>query len=246
MITGTFIVQLIAHDPFAKMDRLSVMNTAELDANGGFLRHHTGLLPESVLPPLDHSGGIGKTKELLLYNPGSERAPLTIEVAGDVGDGGLLIVNRTTNQRCQIVKLTKQLTTQAGAVLAVDSEHGRTVLLRQGATTLAYAHHDDGYIMLEGASPIDRDLVFRYTGGSRRAACDQQLRTDMIGKYVYLHAKWIRIASLVDDHTAGVDFTFQHSGTETTNVVRMNEIVLTTAAGLTLDKLRFSYAPRFA
>lgn len=245
-VTGTFTVHLIAHDPFAKMGKLSITDLAELEANSGFLRYHTGLLPADIMPPLDHSGTIGKTKELLLYNPGSERTPLTIEAAGDVGDDGLLLVNRTTGQRCRIVKLTKQATTQAGAVLSLDGEHGRTVLVHSGVATPAYAYHDEGYIALEGASPIDRDLVFRYVGGSRRATCDQSLHADVVGRYVHLHAGWRHITSLVNDHTIGVDFTFQHSGTETSAVVCMNEMVLTTASGLTLDTLRFSYVPRYA
>lgn len=88
-ISGTFTATFVAHDPFAKMDRISVDDPADLEANGGFLRDHTGLLPTGIMPKLDYSGTIGKTTELLLYNPGSERTGLTIEVAGDVGEAGL-------------------------------------------------------------------------------------------------------------------------------------------------------------
>lgn len=244
-ISGMFTVTLIAHDPFAKMDRISVDDLADLNANGGFLRDHTGLLTSGIMPKLDYSGAIGKTTELLLYNPGSERAGLMIEVAGDVGESGLLVVNRTTGQRCRIVKLTKALTTGAGATLIVDADHGRTKLQSNGASTLAFPYHDDGYIQLEGASPVDRDLVFHYAGGERKVRCDQVLRGDMIGKYIHLNARWVRIAALQDEHTASVDFTFLHSGTEISTVARMNEIILTTESGLTLDTLRFSYLPRY-
>lgn len=115
-----------------------------------------------------------------------------------------------------------------------------------GAKTLAFAFHDEGYIQLEGSGTIDRDPTFQYLGGERKVRCGRLLRADMVGKYIHLHANWMRIAALEDEHTASVDFTFMYSGKEASPVVRMNEIVLTTGSGLTMDALRFSYLPRFA
>lgn len=244
-ISGTFTLSLIAHDPLARMDIVSVDDPALLEEDNGFLRNHTGLLPTSMLPPLDHSGAVGKTKQFLLYNPGNERTPLGIHVAGDVGEDGLLVHSRNTGQRCKIVKLTKALTTSVGAYLDVDAERGRTALMRNGAATLAYMYHDLGYIELIGASPIDRDLTFTYSKNERKAICKQPLRVDMVGRYAYLQNRWVLITAITDDNTMSVDYTFGQNGMETACVAAMNEIVLTTASGLTLDMLKFTYQPRY-
>ena len=57
----------------------------------------TGILPRSMMP-----GRISAdSKTVLVYNPGTERTPTIIRLAGDVGEG-LLIRNHTTEQRCRI------------------------------------------------------------------------------------------------------------------------------------------------
>ena len=243
--SGTFMVRMTAHQPFAHMDRIGVDDAAELDANGSFLRDNTGMLPLHILPTLDHSGPIGQTKTLL-YNPGNERAYLNVRVAGDVGADGLLIYNRNTDQRCRIVNLTAAETVDIDTHLEIDAERGQVHTVRHGARTLAYPYHDEGYIQLEGAHPIERDVSFSYTGNEREVRADRPFRFDHVGKYVYLHAQWVMITSIVDLHTARVDFTFSHSGTEESDVVTMNEIVLTGSTGLTLPRLEFSYVPLFS
>lgn len=66
----------------------------------------------------------------------------------------------------------------------------------------------------------------------------------MLGKYVYLHGQWVQLENMLSAGTASVNITFQHGGTETTNVARMNELVIT-SAGISLSHLVFSYMPRY-
>jgi len=244
--SGTFMVRMTAHQPFAHMDPIGVEDAAELDANGGFLRDNTGMLLMHILPPLDHSGPIGQTKTLLLYNPGNERAYLNVYAAGDVGADGLLIYNRNTDQRCRIVNLTAAETVDIDTHLEIDAEHGKVYTVRYGAKTLAFPYHDEGYIQLEGAHPIERDVSFSYVGNEREIRADRPFRLDHVGKYVYLHAQWVKITSVKDLYTARVDFTFSHSGVQTSSIVTMNEIVLTGAARMTLPRLEFGYVPLFS
>lgn len=243
---GTFMVTMTAHHSFAHMERIGVEDAAMLDANQGFLRNHTGMLPMSIVPALNHSGLIGQTKTLLLYNPGNERVYLNIVAAGDVCENGLLIYNRNTDQRCKIIHITKAETVDIDAHLEIDAEHGKVYMVRYGAKTLAFPYHDEGYIQLEGAHPIERDIAFSYIGNEREIHSDKPFRLDHVGKYVYLHAGWIRINSVKSLNTATVDFTFSHSGMEISDIVTMNEIVLTGSPGLTLDHLLFDYRPLFS
>lgn len=235
---------MTADDPFAKMERMTVDSETELLENDSFLYKHTGLLAADVMPTLDHSGAVPQSKTILLHNPGSERCSLNIQIAGTVGDAGLRLYNRTTGQRCAIINLTAAETTEIDTHLEIDAEHGRVCLVRDGARTLAFPHHDDGYIQLAGAFPIDRDLVFQYEAGERKATCDK-LRPDMVGKHAYLHGRWVQIEGLLDTNMVSVNFTFQHGGTEISNVVRMNEIVVT-SGGINLPRFTFSYAPRYS
>lgn len=243
--SGTFLLTMTAHQPFAHMDDIGVQDESDLDANHGFLRKHTGFLPLHILPTLDHSGLIGESKTLLLYNPGNERAFLNIRAAGNVGEDGLLIYNRTTDQRCTIVHMTKAVTTDIDTHVEIDAAHGKVYTVRNGIKTLGYPYHDEGYIQLAAAHPIERGISFHYDGNEREIISDRPFRLDHVGKYVYLHAGWVKINSIKDLYTATVDFMFTHSGTETSNIVTMNEIVLTGSTGLALDRLAFDYSPLF-
>lgn len=165
-------------------------------------------------------------------------------VAGNVGDQGLLLYNRTTKQRCKIINLTTEATADIGARLLVDATRGRVSIVRDGAETLAFAYHDEGYIQLEGAFPIARNLTFRYAASERKCTCDDLLYPEMEGWYVNLSGQWIRISKVVDAHTASVEYTFPHDSIEVSQVVRMNEIVLT-SGGIQLPTLRFQYTARY-
>lgn len=145
-LAGSFTIQMMADEPFARMDKLSVASAEELLADDGYLYKHTGLLPETIMPPLDHNGAIPQNKTILLYNPGSERCPLNISVAGTVGDAGLNLFNRTTGQRCSIINLTAAETTDVNICLEIDAEYGRVSLVRDGMGQLAFPYHDEGYI----------------------------------------------------------------------------------------------------
>ena len=129
--------------------------------------------------------------------------------------------------------------------LEIDAEQGTVYTVRYGAKTLAFPYHDEGYVQLEGARPIERDVVFSFDGNEREIRTDRIFRLDHVGKYVCLHARWVKITSIVDLHTARVDFTFTHSGTGTSSIVTMNEIVLTGAPGMTLPRFEFEYVPLF-
>lgn len=108
----------------------------------------------------------GITYNLLLYNGGTERAPVAIEIAGDVGDG-ISIHNKTTGQTCSIIALTKALTTSKNKYLVCDALTGKTVLTNGETSELGFMYHHEGFIELEPSFPIWRNQPMTMVGGSR-------------------------------------------------------------------------------
>lgn len=92
LYSGTFTATFRCYDPFGKLYASSYDVACEPE-----LIATTGILPTTIMPPSPH---VHDTM-FLVYNCGTERAPLTIRLAGDVGEG-LSIVNETTGQTCKI------------------------------------------------------------------------------------------------------------------------------------------------
>lgn len=246
LYSRTFSVTLTAFTPFAKMKEMALEDFPEPNASlRNYLLNETGLISSTMMPPLNYAGFSDTSKTILLYNPGNARAPLTIRLAGDVGEDGLYLYNRTTGQGCRFVHVTAEETSAIGVYLEADAEYGTVYAVSPISRTPAYLYHDDGYIHLEGGFPIDRGLSFSYVGNTREVVCQDGLKEDMVGKYIYLHAQWVRIERLIDSTTAAVNFTFSHSGNEVSDVVLMNEIIVTGSEGIQLPVFEFSYCPAF-
>lgn len=97
--------------------------------------------------------------EICLYNGGTERASVAIEIAGDVGEG-VTIANATTGQKCSFVAMSKEVTTDKGRYIVSDGINGRTVLT-DGATSVdASLYHDYGFIDLEPADVLMENEEF--------------------------------------------------------------------------------------
>lgn len=90
--SGTLTVYLTCYDPFGRMEERSYDQACDAKT---MIR--TGILPSSMMP----SVVLPDDKTALIYNPGTERTPTIIRLAGDVGDG-LLIRNYTMGQRCKV------------------------------------------------------------------------------------------------------------------------------------------------
>lgn len=92
LYSGTFTITFRCYDPFGKLFTNSFDIACEPE-----LIVATGILPTTMMPPAPQLNDTA----FLVYNCGTERSPLRIRLAGDVGDG-LSIVNETTGQVCKI------------------------------------------------------------------------------------------------------------------------------------------------
>lgn len=241
---GVIDIQMKAYYPFGRYDHLSLQPGDEADA---VLLGNSALLPESITPSayaIADGAEMTATATLLLYNGGTERAPVAIEIAGDVGEG-VLIANATTNQTCRFVAMTKALTSDTGKYVISDGMNGKTVITNGSTGELAFLYHDYGFIELEPAFPILRDLSVSYTADSASVECDSDAFIGQTGKHLYLDGQWRKIVAVYDSRHASVLPAPSSTGNSKTPIVTMNEIVITPSYDMALTRLNFRYCPTF-
>ena len=95
---------------------------------------------------------IQSNTNVLLYNPGTERAKVSIVISGTAGNG-VTITNNTTNQSCRYIEFTSN-----DGDICTDGINGKTITDKNGVQELAFLYHDYGFIELEPAFPIKRDI----------------------------------------------------------------------------------------
>lgn len=244
-MNGVVTIQLKAYYPFGRMDKLGYGAEDEmLDT----LLNNSALLEESKVPsPIVIAEGeeLEEQKTVLLYNGGTERADVAIEIAGDVGEG-VTIANPATGESCKFVSMNKSDTTHAGKYVVCDGINGKTVLTNGMNGVINYMYHDEGFVTLEPAFPIKRNIRLTYTAGNAKIRSEKAVFTpDSVGQYVYLAGKWCRLASWINEHEMNMTPAPQKDGIEETEMVRMNEIVITPTASMSLTRLNFVYSPTF-
>lgn len=235
---GLVTLQLKAYYPFGRCDELGYidMDDAMIGA--------TALIDASKVPSVE-AVAEGETltgqKTILLYNGGTERASVAIELAGDV-DEGVTITNSTTGQKCHFVALSSGVTSSAGKYLVCDGMNGKTVLTNGTKSELAFLYHDYGFIDLEPAYPIVRNIHANYTARSTEVYCEGGEETT--GQYIWLDGAWRQIM-LSDEVSLTVLPVPENSGSEDTEIVTMNEITITPDSTMALTRLNFRYKPTF-
>lgn len=138
------------------MDRYSVLDYEEYGSDfEELVKGSTGVLLTSQTPDTIITSGLNATKSFLLYNCGDERADPVIRIAGDVGTG-ISIYNNATGQTCTVIGITKALTSNVSKWLEIDSATGKVYLTDGTTPAMAFLYHDNGFVQLEGAAPIDR------------------------------------------------------------------------------------------
>lgn len=243
--SGFVSIQLTAYYPFAVMDRLSVGSMEEYgNQYEELLSQATGILHQSKTPAsvIDTEDGITQEKNILLYNPGDERADVIIRIAGDVG-GGVSIFNSATGHRCTVKGLTLPTTSNVGKWLEIDSRSGKVYMTNGTTAAMAFLYHDDGFIQLEGSNPITRNIHVSYEGDLVMSA--GLFTADMLGKYIYINSEWKKIADYYNPNTIKIDYVFSSPGTQTQDVVKMNYITITPQTSMNIKKLEFVYSPTF-
>ena len=241
---GLIVVQLKAYYPFGRYDSIFC---SEEEASDETILGNSALLTEAKTPSTEvvaDGETLTEAKSITLYNGGTERAAVAIEIAGDVGEG-ILITNSTTGQSCKFVALSSAISSDAGKYVISDGISGKTVLTNGTTSELAFLYHDYGFVELEPAFPIIRDLPFSYTSGSTEVTCADGGLDGLTGKHVFLDGQWREIVSVPDSNHMNVLPAVLNTGEGTGEIVTMNKITITPVSEMSLTKLNFRYNPTF-
>ena len=249
-MNGLFVVTMKAYYPFARIiGEGDEMFCNELtDPYHNEIMKNTALLddPDMILPT---SFDYPDQSVFLLYNPGTECADVGIVLQGTAGDG-IKITNLTNGQSCRYMEFNTGLDYE----IYTDGINGKTILrpsndMVHDEPSLAFLYHDYGFIKLDPAFPILRDLYVTYYGTTVESVKilyqEEEEKEWYKDKYIYLDTGWYKIQKCVDEHTLTL-YDAAESGHIQTNIVLMNEIKVTASPNSSITKLAFIYKPTFA
>jgi len=250
---GIITVEMKAYFPFARAEKLDsewddihLFYNLMTDKCHNEIMQNTALFDKEYMVPAMSFTGTPQNS-ILLYNPGTERAKVDIIISGTAGDG-ITIANNTTKQMARYIAFNNE-----SGEIYTDGTNGKTVRILNGKTELAFLYHDYGFIELEPAFPILRDIFATCTGSTISTVnilySDPEEKEWYNGKYIFLknnlENKWCKINRCEDKHTLsltqeGINCSIQ------TSIVSMNEITVTPTQGSSINKLSFIYKPTFA
>lgn len=259
-LNGIIVITLKAYYPYARSDMM-VDTTDDLQ-----IRTNTAILDsDDKLPAHTFEHITAKETSIILFNPGTEPTPVAISIAGNTSgtdDGftvgaGFEIHNTTTGQKCKFVNITNELTpagqgSQENARVICDSLNGKTVRIdNEGNVYSGYLYHQEGFIYLAPAFPINRDIFIKdiYTD---TITLYNTLYTNYEGQYIFIQkenkGEWYKIIRQPDSETLVVNRTISNpAATYKTTIARMNELTLTfTGTAGNIRMLDFLYKPAFA
>lgn len=240
---GFVTIKMRAYYPYARSDKMWI-DPYDLDQYD-MLRNSAVLTDENKVPAVElvDDTPMTATTSFLLYNPGTERAYVAIEIGGDVGDG-VTITNATTDQSVKFVAIGGAATANKWVVL--DSLNGKTILTNGTDSQLAFLYHDYGFLQLEPAYPIYRNVVATWEEGATSITVADEITEDVVGMHIYLEDAWHKITAVTDGHTITISDTLSNDGTADTEIVLMNEITVEPKGTMSLTRLNFRYSPTFA
>jgi len=247
-LNGTITITMKSYYPFARSDLLY----SPADPNDGgdntmhdLLMRSTALFDrQEFMTPLSYSNLTASTS-LLLHNPGTERADVSIVAAGDVG-AGITIRNKTTKQECRIVAMDKAHTSNYNKTVRIDGVSGKTSLIdEEGNVSPAYFYHESGFIQLAPAYPMLRELYIEAISNTT-VQLYNRIYTDVIGSYIYIGGSWRKIVDQPTENTIVLDQHASKTSNYSTVITKMNEIEIIPDNSMDLTHLSFSYKPTFA
>ena len=246
-MNGLITIKLRAYHPFARCDQTV---PAASDPFYNDMINNSGMLTDAEKMPTTQlvSGGSDLTQEtsFLLYNPGTERTHVAIEIAGDVVDG-VSVSNSTTGQTCKFVAMSKAITTDVSKYIVTDAMNGKTVLTNGTTSQLAFLYHDSGFIELEPSYPIIRNISASYTNGSANVSLSTSVTSsEVLHKYIYLAGTWRKITKVNNAQSIKVSPSLSATGTAVTDIVTMNELTVSPVSTMALSRLNFIYTPTFS
>lgn len=242
--SGTIEIKMKAYYPFGRSD---IFFCSRTDKDYYRIIENTALLEKEEMVPqmeFEQIQSSGTPVSIVLANPGTERSPVCISIAGDIGDG-IDITNVTTGQTCGVVGFSKAETTDVNKRVLIDSMNGKTVLSGNGTTKPAFLYHDKGYIELEPSFPAERQIYVITTQGNV-ITTSNMLNESMIGKFIYANGSWHKIAEITDVYHMKIEGSTETNGNIfKTMIMPLNEIVIQPSTSMDIS-LSFIYKPTFA
>lgn len=234
--SGIFTPKFIAFDPAAKL-----MMKAYRDGDSRQAYEETGLIPENAMPPAPTVD----SSSFLVYNPGTEKCGLIVRIAGNTGDGNVTFKNETTGQKCVVMNLTDELTTDASMWVELDGEKHQTLWKGSAEGEIDYRYHDDGYISLVPAMPFEKEVPVSYEAGSGKVYCpDGKFDEAMVGTYIYLNEDWHEVLHVINSNEMEVLWQPNTSAAENAIIAALNRIRIEKSDGVKLSRLEIDYVPK--
>jgi hypothetical protein len=242
-----------AYYPFARGDELFFNPYTGADnadkTKDNYVLNSTALLEsEDMVPQRSFenltSESHAETHSFILHNPGTERAPLSIMLSGDVGDG-ITIRNKTTNQDCRIIAMKKNKTSDVSKYVYIDGINGTTSLIGENSQETAFVYHDSGFIQLAPAYPMIRN-VYVESSDTDTVTLVNTLETNVEGMYIFIGDEWCRIEEQVDAHVLRLDRSASAADTRRTIISKMNELEIIPDDTMDLTHLSFSFKATYA
>ena len=250
-LNGLIIITMKAYYPYARGLAINdhLFYNLRTDKYHTEIMQNTAILDKDYMVPDMTFENITTQKSILLYNPGTERAKVDIIISGTAGNG-VTISNKTTEQSCKYVAFN----TENNDFIYTDGINGKTVLDSGGSKSLAFLYHDHGFIELEPAYPILRELFITYNNSLVTAVNmlyqEEEEKEWYTGKYIFIGSDssgdWYKINRCTDKHTLELMKNTQSRGSCKTNIVSMNEITITPTQGTSLNRLSFIYKPTYS
>lgn len=267
-MNGVIKIKMKAYYPYARSDMMAALRSQKdyyrMMANTAFFPD------EKMIPPITfcETRNMTEATELLLANPGTARAHVGIEIAGDVGEG-VTITNETTGQQCRFVAMNSADFDGENSFVYLDGISGKCLTVANGTRKINFLYHDLGFIELEPAFPVKRDIrvtvdngtvyavnkLYNRNSGETREDCEAELK----GQYLWLGGKWREITGIGREHEYG-DWSANKQSehiivlkdmvsrniSENTMISKMNKITVKPESTMNLTRLKFIYKPTFS
>ena len=237
-MNGIVTIHMKAYYPFARSDvrQLDPFDESALDMleNTALFQRPAQELPTSFVPPEN------LTDTILIHNPGTERAPCGIAIAGDAVDG-VIIANLTTGESVKFIGLSTSVL--GSKYVLCDSMNGKTVITNGTASDLGYMYHDYGFMDLESGFPIDRNVSAIYD--QEKVTIPNGIIGDPVGRHIWIDNQWRKIITHPSPYEITVNPAPENEGQEVTDITQMNEIKITPVGDCTLTRLEFIYTPTY-
>ena len=244
---GFVTITMKAYYPFGRTDETYIDEDSEYSED---MLLNSNMLTDDILPPISFTDSITSLKELPLFNGGTQKAAVKIDIAGDV-DAGVTIYNRNNGNMVRFQGLKSGNPTE---YVECDSISGNCYWVSTGTKNgqNAFLYHSEGFLELEPCNTIYRGLDIDTTANSSTiTTTNSEFTNDMVGLYIYADGEFRGIRAVGND---GKSMTVMPACSNTVHsddatVAEMNHIVVSPdspGGTMELTYLGFKYAQTFS